>query len=164
MEMWREYFGAGARIFGIDIQPEVTEVAGTEIIVGDQSNKEFWDTQLPRIGQIDCFVDDGGHTTSQMMVTFDKVWPMIKPGGVYVCEDTHCCYWGGWEGGYKKEGTFVEHAKNLADLLSHEHFQGGVPSEISSLPKDLLSVSFFNSQVVLVKGKPEFKRLIVNPK
>jgi hypothetical protein len=164
MEMWREYFGAGARIFGIDIAPEVTEVEGTTIIVGDQSDPAFWDQQLPAIGQIDCFVDDGGHTAKQMMVTFEKVWPMIKPGGAYVCEDTHCSYWAGWEGGYKREGTFIEHAKKLADLLTHEHFQGGIPEELNSLPRDLLTVSFYNSQVAFIKGKPEFKRLIVNPK
>ena len=43
MELWREYFGPGARIFGIDINPEVREVSGTEIILGDQSIREFWE-------------------------------------------------------------------------------------------------------------------------
>jgi hypothetical protein len=162
MQMWVEYFGPGARIFGTDIAPEVTEVEGAEIIVGDQSSREFWDSILPRIGPIDCFVDDGGHTSTQMLVTFEKVWPMIKPGGVYVCEDTHCCYWGGWEGAYRGEHTFMEFAKKFADVVHGDHFQ--MPEELQALPRDILQVSFFNSQIAFVKGRPAFNRLIVNPK
>lgn len=162
--MWREYFGPGARVYGIDIAPEVTEVEGTTIIVGDQADAAFWDQQLPAIGPIDCFIDDGGHTSTQMRVTFDKVWPMIKPGGVFVCEDTHCAYWPAWDGGYKKDNSFVEFAKRFADVVHAQHIPVSPPEEISSLPQDVLHVSFYNSQVVFVKGKPDFNRLIVNPK
>lgn len=162
--MWCEYFGKDARIFGIDIAPEITEVVGTTIIVGDQSDPTFWDLHLDRIGNIDCFIDDGGHTSTQMRVTFDKVWPKIKTGGVYVCEDTHCCYWGAWEGGYKGENTFVEFAKKFADIVHADHIHSGMPNEIKDLPNDVLHVSFYNSQIVFVKGKPSFNRLIVNPK
>jgi hypothetical protein len=164
MQMWVKYLGEGARIFGVDIAPEVTEVEGTTIIVGDQASREFWDDQLPKIGMIDCFVDDGGHTSTQMMVTFEKVWPMIKEGGVYVCEDTHCSYWPAWEGGFKKSDTFVEFSKKFADVVHSGHIPGGAPAEIKSLPQDIAQVSFFNSQVVFIKGNPPFNRLIVNPK
>ena len=162
--MWREYFGDGARIYGIDIAPEVTEVEGTTIIVGDQSSPEFWDEQLASIGEIDCFVDDGGHTSTQMRVTFDKVWPKITPGGVFICEDTHCSYWNAWEGSYKGDNTFVEFAKKFADIVHIDHLQCGVPNELAELPRDVMHVGFYNSQIVFIKGKPAFNRLIVNQK
>ena len=89
---------------------------------------------------------------------------MIKQGGVYVCEDTHTSYWGEFGGGYKREGTSIEFAKKCADMLHIDHIRDPAATEISTLPKNLLQVSFFNSQVILVKGKPAFNRLMVNVK
>ena len=164
LEMWVEYFGPNAHIFGIDIKPLVDSVPGSEIVIGDQSSEEFWDGFLPKVGPIDLFLDDGGHTMQQQLVTFKKVWPHIVDGGVFVCEDTHTAYWPGWGGGYKKEGSFIEFAKQFADVVHSEHLQGAGDEAYRALPKDVAQVSFFNSQVVFVKGKPAFNRLIQNKK
>lgn len=166
LEMWVEYFGAGAKLYGVDIAPLVNEVPGAEIVVGDQASDAFWDEFLPRVGPIDLFLDDGGHTNTQQLVTFKKVWPKIKPGGVFVCEDTHTAYWGSWGGAYKKPDTFVEFAKHFADVVHEEHMQGAkIQADFGfELPRDVAQVSFFNSQIVFVKGKPAFNRLIQNKK
>src|SRR5438552_3287815 len=45
LEAWKKYFGKGARIIGVDLNPamkEFLEPRGYEIFVGDQSDPEFW--------------------------------------------------------------------------------------------------------------------------
>ena len=43
MQMWKEYFGPGARIYGIDIDPSCKEHEEdqVEIFIGDQENRQF---------------------------------------------------------------------------------------------------------------------------
>ena len=42
--MWKEYFGSGVRIFGVDIAEECKayEDERTSILIGDQSDRDFW--------------------------------------------------------------------------------------------------------------------------
>lgn len=158
-QMWVQYFGEGATLYGIDIAPEVIEVEGSTIVIGDQSSEEFWDEFLDGIDDIDCFLDDGSHVSSHQILTFLKVWPKMKEGGVYICEDTHCSYWGSHI--VKGEMTFIEFSKLFADIVHLDHV-GGYPDFFKHLPKDVLHVGFYNSQIVFIKGKPEFKQVIVN--
>ena len=93
--MWREYFGPGAHIYGIDIDETCRELAGpgVEIFIGDQSDPAFWRSFLASGPEIDVVLDDGGHTPEQQMVTLECLLPAIRPGGVYLCEDIN----GGWQ-------------------------------------------------------------------
>ena len=94
LQMWRKYFGPNAKIVGIDNDPNcLSHLAhydsNTSVIIGDQGDTSFWDQVLPSIGPIDIFIDDGGHLYYQQITTFDKVFPVIKENGVFLCEDTH---------------------------------------------------------------------------
>ena len=160
MQMWKAYFGEGAKIYGIDIDKGVQNLPleGVHITIGDQSSPEFWVDFLKDIEPIDCFIDDGGHTMTQQILTLQMAWPKIKDGGVYICEDTHTSYWGKFGGGLESPDSFISFSKRLIDLIHCEHFGGGATQE--QLPfKDLGSIHFFNSQVVLIKGKPLFSRV-----
>mgnify|MGYP003353014545 FL=1 len=46
MEMWKQYFGTDARVIGIDIHEDFvnTTIDGCELVLGDQSDPQFWDT------------------------------------------------------------------------------------------------------------------------
>ena len=35
----------------------------------------------------DVIIDDGGHTNCQIWTSFQKLWPTVKPGGLYFIED-----------------------------------------------------------------------------
>jgi hypothetical protein len=50
--MWRNFFGEGARIIGIDLNPDVIKYRefGFEIYIGDQADPEFWRRLLPTLG------------------------------------------------------------------------------------------------------------------
>jgi hypothetical protein len=89
LEMWQTYFGAHATIHGIDIQEAVRvyEGDGVHIHVGDQADRAFWEQFKKDVPVIDVLIDDGGHHPNEMRVTFEELFPILRPGGVYVCED-----------------------------------------------------------------------------
>src|SRR5262249_5273220 len=64
LELWRDYFGPEARIYGVDIQPEckVYESTGASIFIGDQADRDFWTDFKRDVPQLDIVIDDGGHT------------------------------------------------------------------------------------------------------
>jgi hypothetical protein len=37
--------------------------------------------------QIDIFIDDGSHFQHDIMITLEEIFPLIKPGGIYIIED-----------------------------------------------------------------------------
>lgn len=93
LEMWRDYFGSEATIYGVDIEAacRTYESPGTHILIGDQADPSFWrrvlaDGTLP---PPDIVIDDGGHTPEQQRVTMEELLPRMRPGGVYLCEDIH---------------------------------------------------------------------------
>ena len=61
LQMWREYFGAGA---AIDVNPECYRLQGEqiEVIIGDQADRGFLASLRVRFPRIDIMIDDGGHT------------------------------------------------------------------------------------------------------
>jgi FAD/FMN-containing dehydrogenase len=36
---------------------------------------------------LDIVLDDGGHLAHQQIASFEEIFPHVKPGGVYICED-----------------------------------------------------------------------------
>ncbi len=91
MPMWREYFGSGCQVHGVDIQPEckVYENDHTTIHIGDQADRQFWRRFRQSVPHVDILIDDGGHTPEQQMVTLEEMLPHLRPGGIYICEDIH---------------------------------------------------------------------------
>jgi hypothetical protein len=89
LEMWRSYFGELATIHGIDIQDacRVYEDEGVHIHIGDQADRGFWRRFKADVPFIDVLIDDGGHHPNEMRVTFEELFPVLRPGGVYICED-----------------------------------------------------------------------------
>jgi len=115
LDMWRNYFGPSAQIYGIDIESacRAYEQPGTHILIGDQADPLFWrrvlgDGTLPAP---DIVIDDGGHTPTQQRVTMEEVLPRIRPGGVYICEDVHgnLNAFGGMIGGWALAMNDVSH-------------------------------------------------------
>lgn len=91
LDMWQRYFGDGAQIIGVDIEPacRAYERPGVEIVIGDQGDRSFWQSFIAQHGEIDIVIDDGGHTPPQQRATLEEVLPALNRGGVYICEDIH---------------------------------------------------------------------------
>ena len=65
---------------------KLNDVAG--VVVGDQANRitlNSWKAQTS--GHFDIIIDDGGHTNTMIMVTFEQLWPELNAGGIYFIED-----------------------------------------------------------------------------
>ena len=91
LQMWRSYLGDKAHIYGVDIEEacRAYETAGSKIFIGDQCDRSFWRRVKREVPTIDVVIDDGGHLPEQQIATFEEMFPHIRPGGVYICEDIH---------------------------------------------------------------------------
>ena len=91
LDMWRNYFGPKATIYGVDIAPDcrVYENDGIKIFIGDQADRSFWGGLRRKVPTLDIVIDDGGHVPEQQIVSLEELLPFLRPGGVYLCEDVH---------------------------------------------------------------------------
>lgn len=123
LQMWKNYFGGRAKIYGIDINPKCTEFEeeNVEIFIGSQSDRKFLRQIKMSIPKIDILIDDGGHTMTQQIVTYEELFDHVKDNGVYLCEDLHTSYGMQFGGGHKRNGTFIEYSKNFIDFLNAYH-------------------------------------------
>jgi hypothetical protein len=152
LQMWKDYFGPKAHIYGVDIQPDVMKLEEPQIkiFLGDQSNADFLESLAASIPRLDILVDDGGHTMRQQEVTFRTLFPHISPDGVYLCEDLHTSYWGNYGGGYKREGTFIELGKSLIDELNAWHSR--TPKlAVTDFTRSAHSLHFYDAVLVVEK-------------
>jgi hypothetical protein len=153
LEMWRDYFGPGARIIGVDVNPVSRDLApaDTEIFIGDQGDRTFVEQLKKAAPHLDVLIDDGGHHMAQQLLTFDVLFPHLQPHGVYLCEDTHTSYWPEYGGGYLDPDSYMEYCKFLVDKLSAWHSPN--PQELApdAFTRCARSIHFYNSMVVIEK-------------
>lgn len=163
LQMWSEYFGSGAQIYGIDRDPGILNnpVPHTHAVVGDQGDVIFWKQFLAQVPSIDVFVDDGGHHQHQQILTLECVWPHMSEHGVYICEDTHTSYQP-FFGGTPGARTFMAYAKDLVEVMHRNHHGGTLSPRNSHMFGDLKTVHFYDSMVVLQKGRQKFDLVEVN--
>ena len=151
MQLWRDYFGENAKIFGIDINPicKQYEDEHIHIFIGSQEDRRFLQMIKEKIGFADVIIDDGGHMMNQHIVSFEELWPIVNPGGVYLCEDTITSYFKSCVSEYKKD-TFIEYTKNLIDSI-HAGESEFEESVINNYTKEVKSISYYHSMVFIEK-------------
>lgn len=154
LKMWRDYFGPKARIIGVDINPECKKFKdkNTEIYIGDQEDRTFLKKLAKKIGPIDIVIEDGGHTMKQQIHTFEEIYPSVKADGIFLIEDLHTSYWKGYDGGYRRAGTFIEYSKNFIDELNAWHSKDSESFEVTEFTKTTHSMHVYDSIIVFEKG------------
>ena len=155
--MWREYFGTGCKIVGIDFDKECKqhEAQDIEIFIGSQDSDTLIAEILAKYPHIDIVLDDGSHFSRHMIKSFDLLYKKLSPTGVYMIEDTHANYWEKWEGGLRRPDTFIEFSKNKIDELNAVHTEGAVPRTNFTDTTD--SITFYDSIIVFEK-RPQSTR------
>jgi len=153
MEMWREYFGPGCKIIGVDINPacKAHEAEDIEIFIGSQDDAAVMDAIQLKYPQIDIAIDDGSHLSPHQIASFQLLYHRISPRGVYLVEDTHANYWPNYEGGLKRPGTFIEFCKDKVDEIGAATSQGALEPTPFTLSTD--SITFYDSVVVFEKRR-----------
>ncbi|WP_207801767.1 class I SAM-dependent methyltransferase [Phenylobacterium hankyongense] len=123
LDLWRKYFGPDAVLFGVDIDPACAGHvdAPSQVRIGSQADPGFLRGVAGEMGGIDIVLDDGSHVASHQRTTFQTLWPLLSPGGLYVIEDMHTAYWPHWEGGLRRPGAAVELGKGLIDDMHAWH-------------------------------------------
>jgi hypothetical protein len=117
--MWRDYFGPKAVIYGVDIAENRRELEkeGYKIFIGDQGSREFWRDFRSKVLALDIVIDDGSHQAEHQTVSMEELLPILRPGGVYACEDVHR---------YSKFASFVHgmaHGLNTVTNVVHNYHE-----------------------------------------
>lgn len=154
LQMWKSYFGPQARIVGVDINPKCAALAEPqiEIVIGDQDDRQFLRSLADRVGSIDVLIEDGGHRMTQQIATFEEMWPGIVDGGVFLIEDLHTSYWATHHGGYRREGTFIEYAKNLIDQQHAWHSRDEDKFKVDDYTRSIGGMHVYDSIIVFDKA------------
>ena len=155
LQMWKDYFGPDARIYGVDINPDCKslEEDRVQIYVGDQADRGFLRSLAQKIPRVDILIDDGGHTMVQQIATFEELYRHVADDGVYLCEDLHTSYWPRFGGGIRNPGSFIEYSKRLVDQLNAWHTPDAEAFEIDDLTLSTYSIHYYDSMLVLEKRR-----------
>ena len=112
LRMWKHYFPK-AEIYGLDFYDlSVMEEDRIKIYKGEQNDWDLLDRVILS-GPFDIVIDDGSHQNPDIMSSFEYLFPRMKPGGIYVIEDTTCTYWGDTHN--VGENTTMAKVKQLVD-------------------------------------------------
>ena len=150
LDMWREYFGQSATIFGIDVDPNCADYVTepNQVRIGSQDDPEFLKKVVLEMGSPDIVLDDGSHIGRHQRKSFEILFPILKPGALYVIEDLHASYWGSCEGGYKDKRTIVEYVKRMIDDIHAWYHDTSVTTPAKT---DVGAIHLYDSIVVIEK-------------
>jgi hypothetical protein len=153
LDLWREYFGPEARLFGIDLDPECAQRVSppNQVRIGSQADARFLRSVVDELGAPDIILDDAAHVGRLQRTSFDVLFPLLREGGLYVIEDLHTSYWRGvYEGGYRRRGTGIEFIKEMIDDMHAWYHR----SETRTPAKEQIgAIHVYDSVVVIEKRK-----------
>lgn len=98
LRMWRSYFPK-ATIYGLDIHKKLLDEPRIVALHGDQSDPQSLAAAVRNSPPFDLIVDDGSHLASDIVTSFEVLFPKLKPGGTYAIEDLHTAYLSDFGGG-----------------------------------------------------------------
>lgn len=126
LELWARYFPKASALIGCDIDERCGEIRYEDprvsIIVGDANSDEAQAQILTRTDRFDIVIDDGSHTSSDIVRSFVRYFAHLEEGGIFVAEDLHCSYWQSYEGGLYDPYSAVSFFKRLSDVVNFEHW------------------------------------------
>lgn len=155
LRMWKAYF-PNAQIHGLDILDK-SHVKEKRITVwqGSQTDAGLLQSIHKAAGGFDVVIDDGSHRNDHVIRSFEILFPLLNPGGMYVIEDVQTSYWPQYGGklAIHDEGphTTMGYFKRRADRLNHQEFRGGdfVPEPLDT---EIDGVFFWHNLIALSKA------------
>lgn len=126
LEIWSQYFSNAEKFVGCDINPDCQNLSYQDsrisVVVGDATQQETQSKIFEKCKTYDLIIEDGSHTSSDIVKTFAKYFDAVKDGGLFIAEDLHCSYWKEYEGGIFHPYSSINFFKLLADFVNHEHW------------------------------------------
>jgi hypothetical protein len=181
LETWAEYFSNATKIIGCDVNPSCAALSFSDprisVVIGNCGTKETENLIHQHCPLFDVVIDDGSHTSTDIIRAFWIYFNRVKPGGLFIVEDTHTLYRESYEGGILKLNSVMNMFKLLSDAVNYEHWRQDLSIQTlfstffpaSQFPPFLSNgwvegVEFSNSMIVVRKGtkpgSPLGKRLI----
>lgn len=171
LEIWSDYFPRAELFAGVDIDEACRLLrykdSRIKLVIGN-ANTDHTQAEILHVStEFDIILDDGSHTSSDIVSSFARYFPCLRDGGLYVAEDLHCSYWEAFQGGIFRPDSSMSFFKRLADIVNFEHWAvSGQRSDIlrtfaqkynctlseSSLER-IYSVEFRNS-VCIIRKRP----------
>ena len=121
LKMWDEWFDhPDAFMLGIDIDPDCYRQISKRAVITIADGTSY----IPQMtNQWDIVIDDGSHTSNDIVAAFGNWWPRLKSGGWYVIEDL-AVQWRNDYGGGGNGSTATLMLKEFADQLwQHDESQ-----------------------------------------
>ena len=170
LEIWPKYFANGISFIGCDIDPKcatlVYDDARVSVIVAGVNTETASQAILSRATAWDIFIDDGSHTSEDIISAFRRYFRFLKPGGLYIIEDLHCSYWPRFGGGIVCASSSMNFFKLICDMLNHDHWKNDIAVESLlatffpgpnrpnySLFSEIFSITFMNSMCIIEKRR-----------
>jgi len=106
-------------------------------------------------------IDDASHYPPHQIISFQNLWPKLRPGGLYVVEDIETSYVDtGAVYGYPLKGGIgrapptnaVEQFKRLADVVSRKHFGQPQFTVFEGVDHDVADVDFADGLIFVHKA------------
>lgn len=172
LEVWSKYFSHAHTIIGCDINSDCSKLKFNDsrihLVIGDATQPETYQQIKQLCPTFDIIIDDGSHTSGDIIKTFCHYFDSLNDGGVFIFEDLHCSYWHEFNGGLNYPFSSIAFFKQLVDIINYEHWGINLPKEvllndfithyqIKQLPdlSHIHSVEFINSVCIIKKAKPE---------
>lgn len=156
LRMWKAYFRK-SQIVGIDIHDKAQlREHRIDIRQCDQTDSEALHRLSEEYKGFDIVIDDGSHLNEHVIKTFHILFPLLRPSGIYVVEDTQTAYWPTWGGGISNPHTSMAFFKGLADGLNHVEYPIE-DYEPSYFDRNIVEIAFFHNLVFVRKGSNDEK-------
>jgi hypothetical protein len=156
LKLWKGYFGK-LNLHGLDIDEKKFQDEEVTLHRVDQSNDVELSLFVKNIGiTFDIILDDGSHVPNHQMLTINKLWDLVKPGGIYIIEDIETSYWKrssiyGYRFNAGKNGI-LRNFYELVDVINTE-FNKKINRNllIENFAEDVEMVTFAHNCIILVK-------------
>lgn len=138
-------------------------------VQADQSDESQLEQFMSHMTHPIYFInDDGSHIPEHQLITFNKMFPILKPGGVYIIEDVETSYWvrgdmGELCAGIDRESRQfnygVDHPdsilnifKNVIDCINLKNIPELKPASPVQHQDMIQSITFAANSIIIVKG------------
>jgi len=173
LDVWSRYFDSIETIVGCDVDPRCSGLTFSSpiihVVVGDANLPDTQKRILDHATRFDIILDDGSHTSKDIIVSFLKYFPLLSDNGIYIIEDLHCSYWASYGGGIYNRYSSLNFLKRLADLVNREHWSVESSKETTlesfmkiygvaadpSMFEEIGSIEFRNSMALIQKRSAE---------
>eukprot|EP01036_Dinobryon_divergens_P027318 gene27318-36072_t len=120
LQIWSSYFGPGSDIVGVDVDEKVcTDLTFRNgITVYCMDIVEVDESTLSSLGHFDVIIDDASHNSFQVTRAFERLFPLLRPGGIFVVEDIEHSYFAESSGGLQVPQSTMEYFKGLTDVIN----------------------------------------------